>query len=367
MDKIHGYRAEGFFVAAVALDASSAFDTLSHDVILNSLWICGSGPNFINWSRSFLSNCTNIVQIEDASSSPWVTKIGSAQGRRLSGDYYNVGTMSQAVLSKASDFAGYVDDGMDVVHGRTIEECNRKISSLIDERILWYNQIGISLNIAKTELIGFGFVPDPISIGNTTISPSSEITFLGVKIQSDLRWKNHVTTICNRIRSAAGRIRVDGRNFDITDKRKLFSGWILGLINSNGLVYLPSATKSELLDLQTAMNAGIRAVMGIPRYGLSNITAIRKKLNLPSVEDLKNRIVSVEAWKRLASYNEAHECTGPTTRARSNLKIPLPDLRGHRGKMTNAFLTPAWNNLPLPIKKMQSFTNVKFHIKKLFM
>ena len=49
--------------------------------------------------------------------------------------------MSQAVLSKASDFAGYVDDEMDVVHGRTIEECNGKISSLIDERILWYNQI----------------------------------------------------------------------------------------------------------------------------------------------------------------------------------------------------------------------------------
>ena len=295
-----------------------------------------------------------------------VLQCGSAQGRRLSGDYYNVGTMSQAIVSKISDFAGYVDDGMDVVHGKTIEECNEKITSLIKERITWYNQIGISLNIGKTELIGFGFVPDPISIGKTMISPSTEITFLGVKIQSDLRWKNHVTTLCNKIRSAAGRIRVDGRNFSISDKRKLFSGWILGLINSNGLAYLPSATKSELSDLQTAMNAGIRAIIGIPRFGFYNISDIRKKLHLPSVEDLKRRIVSIEAWKRLAFHNEAHNCTGPTTRARKNLKLPLPDQRGHRGKMTISHLTPAWNNLPLSIKTMESISNVKIHIKKLF-
>jgi len=251
-------------------------------------------------------------------------------------------------------------------YGKSIDDCNSKIASLISERILWYNKIGISLNISKTELIGFGFTPDSITIDGFKISPSTEITFLGVKIQSDLRWKNHIDSVCRRIRSAAGRIRSDGRLFSITDKRMLFSGWILGLINSNGLVYLPSATKTELHDLQTAMNAGIRAVVGIPRYGYAEVSSIRKKLNLPSVTDIKNRITSVAAWKKFSSSVHADNLSGPLTRARNNRNIPLPDLRGHRGKITVSALTSAWNNLPLTTKNLKTLNSLKFNVKKLF-
>ena len=364
LDSIHSHRSEGLYVAAVALDASSAFDVLNHDIIIKSLDICGSGNRFLRWTESFLKDCTNFVDLDGTSSNTWTTFTGSGQGRRLSPIYYNVGTMSQAVLAKDYDFLGYADDEMNVVYANTIEECNEKIVSLVNEKLAWYKQIGIALNLAKTEIIGFGFTPDSININGHMVNPKTEITYLGVHIQSNLRWNSHIKSLCNKIRSSAARIRLEGRHFCIRDKRKLYSGWILGSIYNSGLAYLSNATQSELNDIQVAMNSGIRAIFGLPRYGHVEISALRQKLKLPSISSIKSRILSIEAWKRFSSKEQSRN--GPLTRARKNRNFPLPDQKGHKGKLLNNMLVGVWNSLPTELKNQETIVSAKRRIKLLF-
>ena len=366
LDKIHNYRADGFYVAAVAFDASSAFDIISHEVILKSLAICGSGNRFLKWSESFLKGCSNFVELDGVASKPWSLVTGSSQGRRLSPVYYNVGTMSPAILAKNSDFAGYADDEMNVVYAKSIEDCNKKIMLIVRDRIAWYKQMGLALNLAKTELIGFGFTPDCIVIDKLTIPPSQNITYLGVCIQSNLRWDSHINTLCNKLRSSANRIRVEGRHFGIMDRKKLFSGWCLGQIYSNGLIFLSSATQSELNSIQTAMNSGVRAIFSLPRYGHVEVSALRSKLLLPSIQTIRSRIMALEAWKRFSSQVDSQAAIGPITRGRKNKNIPLPDQKGHRGKMFNNMLVKAWNTLPLEIKNQEGKAGAKREIKKMY-
>ena len=57
LDAIHRHRAKGKCVALLALDASSAFDLLNHDVIIRSLEIVGASPLMCKWSESFLKGC----------------------------------------------------------------------------------------------------------------------------------------------------------------------------------------------------------------------------------------------------------------------------------------------------------------------
>jgi len=307
------------------------------------------------------------VELDGVASKPWSSTTGSGQGRRFSPLFYNVGTMSHAILSINSDLAGYADDEMNIVHAKTIEECNSKILSVVQERMAWYKQIGIALNLAKTELIGFGFKPDCITIDNHSISPSQDKKYLGVCIQSNLRWDKHIHNLCNKLRSAAGRIRVEGRHFGISDRKKLFMGWCLGQIYSNGLVFLASATQKELNSIQVAMNAGVRAIYNLPRYGYVEASVLRSKLMLPSVETIKSRILSIEAWKRFSKNNDMVLSSGPTTRGRKNKKMPLPDLKGHKGKLFGNLLVSFWNKLPLDIKNQENTTGAKRGIKKMFM
>ena len=151
------------------MDASCAFDLINHDVILNSLEIVGAGPLMCKFTESFLKGCTNFVQIGDSKSDEWSVETGPGQGRRNSPDYYNLATMSQPLFSFLSNFIGYADDEVDVVHGDTQEECNAKLKSIVEARQIWYRKIGLALNISKTEIMGFNFEPAPIMIENNII------------------------------------------------------------------------------------------------------------------------------------------------------------------------------------------------------
>ena len=184
--------------------------------------------------------------------------------------------MSQAIFATISAFSGYADDGSDVIYGDSIRECNEKLRAVVDQRRAWYRDMGLVLNDKKTEILGINFIPDPITIEDIVILPKSEITFLGVTIQSDLKWSSHIQSLRGKIYAAANRIRTEARHLSITDRRILYFGWVQGYIISNGLAYLPTLNKTEQLSLQTAANAAVRAVVGLPRYGQAEISSLRK-------------------------------------------------------------------------------------------
>jgi len=318
------------------------------------------------WSENFLKDCKNFVQIGDSQSEPWTVETGAGQGRRTSPDFYNLATMSLAIFAFLSEFFGYADDGIDVIHGDSAEECNAKLRSIVDQRSIWYRNIGLALNIKKTEIMGFNFVPESISIENHVISAKSEIKFLGITIQNNLKWTSQVNTLCDKITAAAYRIRNDGRHLCVSDRRILYNGWIQGPLLSNGLVFLPTLNESESRQLQTACNNGVRAIMGLPRYGYIEISALRRKLNIPSISALKDRITSVAAWKKF-HHHKSTSFVGPTTRSREGLNLPVPDQRGHLGKLSSTTLTLAWNKLDTSAKQSESLYTIKKKVKELFL
>jgi len=273
--------------------------------------------------------------------------------------------MSQAIFAVLSDFFGYADDGMDVVYGDTAQECNLKLQSIVAQRSEWYRKIGLALNISKTEIMGFNFIPDPITIRNHTISAKHKIKFLGIKIQDNLKWTDHVTSLCGKITAAANRIRNDGRHLSVSDRRILYFGWINGPLLANGLSLLPTINETESKQLQTACNNGVRAIMGLPRYGYVEVSALRRKLNIPSISTLTNRITATAAWKKFHN-NIPPSVSGPMTRSRESQNLPHPDQRGHLGKLSSSILTLAWNKLDSSIKKSESLYTVKNKVKALY-
>ena len=195
------------------------------------------------------------------------------------------------------------------------------------------------------------------------IHPKEEIMFLGVKIQSDLKWTSQISTLSNKIRSAAGRIRCDGRHLTISDRRTLYMGWVQSLVFSNGLVVLSTSSQTELDTLRTSLNAGLRAIVGLPKYGFADLAYIRSKLQIPSLESIIEYTQQLAAWKKLNGITSSIEHEGMMTRSRMSKNLPHPDQRGHCSKMYEAILTKAWNRIPIQIKNVNSLTTAKQQLK----
>ena len=63
LDYVKTQKAAGKYVAILSIDATAAFDLLSHDLVLGSLKLLGFGPLMIAWSCSFFEDCRQFVQI----------------------------------------------------------------------------------------------------------------------------------------------------------------------------------------------------------------------------------------------------------------------------------------------------------------
>jgi len=135
---------------------------------------------------------------------------------------------------------------------------------------------------------------------------------------------------------------------------------------ANGLAYLPSLTNDQLKNLQTAMNASIRAILQLPKYGHLPISEYRTMLGLEPIEMIRDKIVAFEAWKQRQNLVNLQATEGRATRSRNLLNIPAPDQKGWRGKMVSTKVQKMWNTLPLDIKTNDILSSAKSQIKKFF-
>lgn len=355
-DDIKKQRSKGKKVILLACDASCAFELCSRKLITDSLSVLGAGPKLIRWLGSYLENRTNFVQVEGITSLQWAVEVGVIQGTLLSPFLYNVVAITQSlwIPNKSSCYA---DDGACVVVARTEEECQRLAQETANRIAEWFKCVGLSLNSKKSELMGFGFSPQPLVVGGQTIEPKSEIKFLGYWITSDLSVNRQVQEVIRKIRYAAARIRAEGRHMGPWERRQLYAGWVNGQLCANGVAYLPLMKEKQVQALQRAANSAVRAVAGLPRWGLAPITEVRRGFKIESVEELSKKLICVEAWKR--NHDRLWLTEGTQTRGRKEGNFPLPDLRGHLGSCLENLAQVAWNKLPVTIKTQCDIQKVK--------
>ena len=130
---------------------------------------------------------------------------------------------------------------------------------------------------------------------------------------------------------------------------------------SNAGAYLPLLGANHKQEIQTAANAGIRAICRLPKRGQAPMSSIREQLRIPSIENVCTRIRWAEAWKRKPPMDER---TGPTTRGRAAGNVPVPDLRGWNGKRIQTLALATWNELPAIVRNETDRKKAMSAIKK---
>lgn len=237
-------------VALVTFDMRKAFDSLSHDSLLQSLAEGGLPSDFISWIKSFLHSRKQKVLLNgELSSSTVNVTSGVPQGSVLAPYLFACHMGSLTVDSPDSQIIKYADDVTFLCpykHGNSMEAITE--SKMIHMKS-WCSNHGLSLNEDKTKILLF----KKPRINYSSLDPficnscvSSNLNILGVTFSSNLDWDAHVDRIT---KSASRRIHVLRRikSFPSVSKKDLlrvYEGFILSTLEYNAPLFTGISKKN---------------------------------------------------------------------------------------------------------------------------
>ena len=99
----------------------------------------------------------------------------------------------------AIEFAGYADDTTPCTYGQNFDKIIEKLEADMSNICEWFHHNGFKANQEKFHFLLSAFAGRPIKIVGSTIKASKEEVLLGVRTDSDLTFKEHVTSICSKV------------------------------------------------------------------------------------------------------------------------------------------------------------------------
>ena len=264
-------------VVLLLLDLSAAFDTLDHSILLRRLeTYFGFTGSVLEWFSSYLRGRSQSVMIGSTTSTSKSLEFGVPQGSILGPLLFilYIAPLQDVIATYNLSYMFYADDNqlyIAVNPKETPQVSLDKLRECTQAILHWNTQNMLSTNPEKTEVIHFTsrFQKQPIALdtfkfANTDVTVSDKVRNLGVIMDKNLSFTNHINDMCKKatlaIRSI-GRIRKYLPNDGI---KRLVNALVMSRLDySNSLLYgLP---KYQIDKLQRLQNTAARLVAGTRR------------------------------------------------------------------------------------------------------
>ena len=187
----------------VFIDLKKAFDTIDHTLLLRKLKHYGIRGVANNWLESYLDSRKQFVSLNDCNSDVLNVKCGVPQGSILGPKLFILYINDICNVTKILNFILFADDTNIFCSGKDLKSLCKTVSMELDKLNVWFAVNKLSLNVSKTNFILFGNRKHNedvnITINNVKIDRVYVTKFLGVLIDSNLNWKEHIDSINNKI------------------------------------------------------------------------------------------------------------------------------------------------------------------------
>ena len=254
------------FTLHVFIDLSKAFDTVNHNILLNKFSFYGIKNNSLKWFSSYLSDRKQYVQTSVFKTTNLNVVCGVPQGSILGPLLFILCVNDLCRVSNILEPIMFADDTNLFFSPRNIKELFLNVNSERSKIIQWFNANKLSLNKSKTKYTLFHKVRQKdniplklpsLFINDKEIKPADSIKFLGIMFDEHLTWRNHITTIENKISKNLGFLYKAKRVLNMNALKSLYFSFIHSYLNYENIVWA-SVTHTKLKKRASKQKQAIR-------------------------------------------------------------------------------------------------------------
>ena len=361
------------YLISIFLDFSKAFDTISHEILLQKLDRYGFRGTINTWLRSYLHHRKQYVSVGKINSDVLETVIGVPQGSTLGPLLFLIYIADMQQAFKSMKVIHYADDSTLYFSFPKNNDCAQLVNTELKSLSDWLSANKLFLNVTKTKYMVFHNIGKPpdvnISINELPVERTEVHKFLGIHIDDRLTFSTHAQKLCSKISQKIGIIRkisniVPGNVLKQLHFAFIHSGYTYGITTYG------TATISVTKKLSKLVDKSLKMVLGIHRI-TPDVCKAKKMFNFSFSHQyftcIKMHQILVSKTHRY--FLDLIQSTQPVNQHRTRFwtseRLILPYMRF--SKCQNSFFyigLKLWNKLPVALRNIKVETKFKNKLKE---
>jgi hypothetical protein len=260
----HGVDVIGLFI-----DVSKAFDSLSHETLLDKLYCLGFRGVIHSWLSSYLSDRFQYVSNGAKSSGLRLITSGVPQGSILGPLLFLLYVNDLPNVSDLTKFILFADDTTCLIPCPPKTDVGILVEHECSHIADWFLVNRLSINVKKCNVIFFTlknlnsvFIPEVV-FDSHVITCVSSVKFLGCFVDFRLNWHEHINNVAMRMCKGIAMLRFVHNSFPIYVKKMIYFAYIYPYM-AYCLPAWGGTHKTYLTRLQLLQKKAIRLICNAP-------------------------------------------------------------------------------------------------------
>ena len=350
------------------LDFSKAFDVVPHRRLMSKLRLYGIDGKCANWIWSFLADRTQQVVVDGVASPTSPVTSGVPQGTILGPLLF---------LIFINDIVCNIDPGTQM--RLFADDClvYRRIASIQDQIQLqrdldaltaWGNQWGMRFNASKCNVLVVTNLQTPIpkfyQLNNQVLKHVEAAQYLGIILQSNLKFNSHIQEITSRANSRLGFLKRNLKGVDSALKRTAYVSLVRSGLESASAIWDTSIGVQQR-KIELVQNRAMRWIRGLPPFDRTSIKQLLEDTSLDTLENRRREARLSLMWKvthdHVAVTPEQLGLSPPDWRTRTGVTghaHRYKEIKARKERLKNSFVgrtVPEWNRLPAAVAEAVTY------------
>ena len=352
----------------IFLDFAKAFDTVNHSILIEKLRYYGVTGSTLDLFESYLSNRTQVVEVNGKLSDKGIIKHGVPQGSILGPLLFLLYINDISHSSNILKFFLFADDTTVYYSADPTDDNTENILNTELEKVSsWLAANRLSLNVKKSNFLHFHYgktlkKSPNIEIDGTPIEEKETTKYLGTFIDNKLNWKPQIQHIKSKLARGIGMISKIRYYLDEACLLKMYHSFIQSHISYNILNW--SCThQSFLKPIETKMKKAIRTI-SFSRTKFDHTAPLLIKHKILPFSDLVTFKKASLMWQVAHGYAPLSITNLFKRNQHNQLRFILPKIKKEHDKLLFVYSSiKAWNSFNDSLKGTSTYSSFKAKCK----